>query len=200
MRVTKERWKHTSVDRYCLRLRHAFLRMLKGKRKSKLKGKRKSKLKGKERWKCISVDRYCLHLRQVSEACTLMKIERKEERQMVLPIHFWTTEQFADLFHALYTRPTPLATLYTHLPGTLQRVGRKCTHFIYWLNIATWREHTPLPCDCSEYSVSDSRSHTLFNNLSIFSEHSTCDLSLSQHSIIIYQGYILGQKEVCQDG
>ncbi len=34
-----------------------------------------------------------------------------------------------DLFHALYMRPMPFATLYTPLPGILQRVGRKCISF-----------------------------------------------------------------------
>ncbi len=38
-----------------------------------------------------------------------------------------TLEQLADLFDTMYMRPTPFATLYNHLPGTLQRAGRNCT-------------------------------------------------------------------------
>ncbi len=89
-----------------------------------------------------------------------------------------TFEQPADLFHTLYMQPTPFATLYTHLLGALQRVWRKCTSF---------------------HSLTYGRSHTLFNNLRIFSTHCTRHLSLWQHSIIIYQRYIFRQNEVCRD-
>ncbi len=37
-----------------------------------------------------------------------------------------TFGQPADLFNALYMRPTPFAILYNHLPGILQHDGRNC--------------------------------------------------------------------------
>ncbi len=47
--------------------------------------------------------------------------------------------------------------------------------------------------------ISYGPSHTLLNNLRIFSTHCTHYLSLSQPSIIICQRYIFGQNELCQD-
>ncbi len=93
---------------------------------------------------------------------------------MVLSTHFWTIcGSFPHTVQATYTF---CKIVWSHLPGTLQRVGRKGTSF---------------------HLLTYGRSHTLFNNLRIFSTHGTHHLS--QHSIIICLRYIFVQNEVCWD-